>query len=372
MLVWGSAAGRRRARQVGALLAITALPAMAQDAPSQIRAEIQRLQRSLKDQPLAMQGMPSANSDTERDLKSALDALDAGHLYVGLETLLRVEDFLQGARFAAERGAEIKKGGMPAFQATWDKQSLELTAFHREFQAASWSHAPAAVRALAEAAATRVTPLLEGGLGFATATGPQDGVFYLGEAQGEAQFARLCARLPLRRKGAPLPLRSLLPELESLQAKTNAAYQPPRSVELHPRFIALNSTLKMAQELDAAQLYAGALYEYLEATRHYGMLAMAPLADAGKAALKKDMAAARQKLDTAKDDNSVALIFLERAEAQTAHPDGSPASADEWRSARVIVDQVLPAYFAARKPASPLRQVAGNTVNITLVRWPYT
>jgi hypothetical protein len=64
----------------------------------------------------------------------------------------------------------------------------------------------------------------------------------------------------------------MLPELVALQQKTNAAFQPPRSVEFHSRFIALNSTLKLAQELDARKFYAGSLYQYLEAVRHYAML----------------------------------------------------------------------------------------------------
>src|SRR5438309_900221 len=80
-------------------------------------------------------------------------------------------------------------------------------------------------------------------------------IFYLGEAQGEAEFARFCAGLNLPRKGRAIALRSLLPELLALQEKTNAAFQPPRSIDQHPRFIALNSTLKLARELDAAKLY---------------------------------------------------------------------------------------------------------------------
>jgi hypothetical protein len=102
------------------------------------------------------------------------------------------------------------------------------------------------------------------------------------------------------------------------------------------------------------------------------MLDAAPLDAGEQAALKKDLAAAHKKLRAAKDDHSLAQMFLERADSQTARADGSSPSADDWRSARIIVDQVLPAYFAAQTPASPLPQVAGKTVNITLVRWPYT
>jgi hypothetical protein len=38
----------------------------------------------------------------------------------------------------------------------------------------------------------------------------------------------------------------------------------------------------------------------------------------------------------------------------------------------VVLDQVLPAYFAAKKPAAPMEMASGKTIEITLVRWPYT
>jgi hypothetical protein len=63
---------------------------------------------------------------------------------------------------------------------------------------------------------------------------------------------------------------------------------------------------------------------------------------------------------------------LQRAESQIDHADDSAPSDDEWRSARAIVDAVLPAYQEALKPASPVQRASGKTVEITLVRWPYT
>jgi hypothetical protein len=266
----------------------------------------------------------------------------------------------------------VVKGGLPAFESQWGQASLKLAAVDQEAQAREWTHSTVAIRALAEAAQGRSVPLLEGARGFATATVPTDGLFYLGEAQGEADFARFCANLTVEGKAASFPLRSFLPELYQLQEKTNAAFQPPRSIELHSRFIALNSTLKLARELDARKFYAGALYQYLEAVRHYGMLDAPPLDASGQAAVKEALAAAQKKFAASSRDDSIAQIFLERAGSQVAHADGSAPSADEWRSARVILDQVVPAYAAAEKPAFPLQAPSGKTVDITLVRWPYT
>jgi hypothetical protein len=347
-------------------LAVAALTATGQDPASDIRARIQSLQQSLRDEP-ASGDFAGLNSTAGDLLKSATGALDDGRLYLGLEKLAQASDYLAGARMTAQNPAVIK-GGLPAFEAEWNKTSVTLAGFDRELHDRSWDSAPEAIRALAENALVKARPLLDGGRGFATSTKPQDGLFYVGEALGEAQFAQFCAGLRLPRKGRAIPPRSLLPELQALQVKTNAAFEPPRSINLHSRFIALNSTIKLARELDSSRFYSGALYQYLEAVRHYGMLeATAPDA-AAQSELKQGLTRLRQQLDAASEDNSTAIIFVERAESMS----GSSASADEWKSVRVTVDHVLPAYFAARRSPASVAQAPAKTVEITLVRWPYT
>src|SRR5262249_11218087 len=105
---------------------------------------------------------------------------------------------------------------------------------------------------------------------------------------------------------------------------------------------------------------------------HYGMLDAPPLDEPGQARVREDLAAARARLDASGRDESIAQLFLERAASQIAHADGSVPSVDEWRSARGILDQVLPAYSAARPPADGGARPSGRTVRMTLVRWPYT
>jgi hypothetical protein len=356
-----------------ALILLGALPPLiwAQDPKRQIKAEIERLQHSLKEKPVSDADFASVNSMVDDALKGAVEALDSGKLYLSLEKLLQAEDLLQGARVIEEKSDAVKSG-FPAFEAEWEKASKNLAALDQEARQRNWGRAPVALQALSESAQGKSIPLLEGSRGFATSTKPRDGLFYMGQAQGNAAFAKFTSTVSLTKSSAAFPLRSYLPELRKLQDKTNAAFKPPRSIELHSRFIALNSTLKLAEELDAQKFYAGALYQYLEASRHFGMLDVPPLDAAQQSTLKADIAAARKKLAASKQDDSLALLFVERAESQIAHSDGSAPSADEWRSARVILDHVLPAYFAALKPASPLQQAAGKTVDITLVRWPYT
>src|SRR5262249_5984213 len=139
-----------------------------------------------------------------------------------------------------------------------------------------------------------------------------------------------------------------------------------------PRFIALNSAIKTARELDSSRAYAGALYQYLEAVRHYGMLNPAVPDVARQAALRTTVADELKKASIARRDDSIAQIFLERASGWLNKPDSAAPSDDEWRAVRIIVEEVLPAYQAALKPAAPLQLRAGKTATLTLVRWPYT
>lgn len=358
--------------QVAAALVFLALPAAGQDAASQIQTEINRLQQALSSTPASVPGFPpDLKSQVGKQLESAAEAARAGQLYLSLERLAPVPDLLSGIREVSEKSG-TEKVDMPAFEAEWGKTSVELTALEQKTRAHSWDSAPAAIRALAEAAQGKAIPLLDGGRGFATALGPREGLFYVGQAQGEAEFAQFCAALNLPRRQAPLALRSMLPELESLQEKTNAAFQPPRSVDLHPQFIVLNSALKLAEELDAGRFYAGAFYEYLESLLQYGLLDAPALTAAQQSEVQAAVAAARQKLAGSGRDDSLAELFLERAESHVARAGGPTPSEDDWRRAKLIVDQVLPAYFAALKASVPLEQASAGRVEITLVRWPYT
>ena len=330
------------------------------------------MQQSLKDHPITDKDFAPLANMVSDSLKAAAAAADKGDLYLALEKLGQAQDLLEGARRAADK-ADVEKNGLPAFQSQWAQASLRLTALDKEAHARTWERSPLAVRALAEAAQGRAIPLLEGAQGFAVATGPKDGLLYLGEADGQAEFAKFCASLKFAGvKPAAFPLRSLLPEIQALQQKTNAAFQPPQSIQLHSRFIALNSSLKLAQELDSSRFYAGAMFAYLEAVRHYGMLTAKTLEPVAQAEVKAAVAAKNKELAAASKDESLAQLFAQRADSYTAHPDSSAPTADEWRGAWVILEQVLPAYYAAQKPAVPIERASTKTVEITLVRWPYT
>jgi hypothetical protein len=337
----------------GLIWILAAIPCFAAspDADRQVREEIDRLERALAARPITDARLTGMTPRVVDGLRSAKSALDGGRTYLALERLGQAMDTLEGLWAAGAANA--------VFEKAWADGDARVKAVARTTRTA-----PAAVIALRETAIGRTAPLLDGARGFALATAPADGLFYIGEAIGQAEFAKFCAGLKAAPAGRAWRARSMLPELIAMQEKANAAFKPPKSIELHARFISLNSAIKLARELDAAKSYHGALYQYLEAVRQYGMLDQAAIAETDKTRMRQALSSAGGRVGY---DDSIATLFVERALAWAEH--GEP---DEWRAAQVIVSQVLPAYRKAVEGAPAAPRSTGKTVEVTLVRWPYT
>jgi hypothetical protein len=342
------------------------------DAAAKIRADTERLQRAAKDDTAAGPSWKSVRPDFERSLARAQQALRAGRLWLSLEELGQARNLFCVFENRPRRPEE----GLASFESAWKRTGVELVAFDNKARERVWTKALVAIRAMSEASQGKAMPLLEASRPYAYEMGEvESGFYYLGAAREAAEFATFCHSLELPRQTAALPLRSVSPELRRLQALTAAAFQPPRSIELHAKFIRLNATLKLAGELDAARLYAGALYKYLDAVQQFGTLEPAAPAAANSAkqsGLRRVIAALHAQLTASKQDASIAELFVQRAEALVA-PDRLPApSQDDLGNARVIVEQVLPSYFAFVRAAPTVERPLPNAVSVTLVRWPYT
>jgi hypothetical protein len=350
-------------RQVSSLFFLFALPLAGQDAESLIRTEVDRVEQLLRQDPDAR---PSFAANSNELVKRVREALAEHRVFQSLENLAQLLTFVRGARSGSEvSGAD---SGLAAFEPHWTSVNRDLTVLVQQIRNKNWKHEQEGLRALVESALGSVGPLMAGSQGFAASGSPADGLFYLGQAQGQAEFAKFCTTLDLERSGKAIPARSLLPELQSLQDRVDAAFVPPRSIDRHSRFIALNSTLKTARELEAARSYAGALYQYLDAVRLFGLLDAPESDDSKKTELKQKVTSLRAELHSSNDDRSIAEIFLERAESIVA--DG--ANPEASRGAFVIANQVIPSYFQARQPSLVMKRPSQKTVRLTLIRWPFT
>jgi hypothetical protein len=345
-----------------------------QEAASRIKAETERLQQAAGNDAAAGRSWKSVQPDFARSLARAQQALRAGRLYLSLEELGQARNLF--CVFENSPRTTTTKDGLSSFESAWKTTGLELAAFGNKARHRVWTGAPAAIRAMSEASQGKTMPMLEASRPYAYEMGEVDsGFYYLCAAREAAEFATFCHSLKLSRQAAVLGLRSVSPELRALQARTAAAFKPPRSIELHAQFIRLNATLKLAGELDASRLYAGALYKFLDAVQQFGMLeSAAPAApDPGKQSeLRRHLAALHARLIASKQDASIAELFVQRAGSLVA-PDRLPvASQDDWRNARVVVEQVLPSYFAVVRAAPAVERSLPNAVTVTLVRWPFT
>jgi hypothetical protein len=360
------------------LLSALGRAATGQGASARIKSQIDQLRQALQSKPVARPEWKLAKPDIAESLQRADDDLRAGRLYLSLEELAGAWDSLRGTEGATQKTEEeLLKEGLPGVESELKRTRIELTAFENQATQESWDAAPVAVRALAEKATGQTLNLLEGGHGFAILTDVEkrafsenyaSALYYAGESKAQAQFNAFCYTLDLPRKSGAFPLRSISPELQQLQTRVMAAYRPPRSVKYHADFIRLNATLKLAGELDAAKLYAGALYQYLDATEQFAVLDAATPVAAKQSGSRKSLQKLSIYLGGLQQDQSIAQLFLERAESGLTRSEGAAG----WITVEAIVEQVLPAYFAALKASPPSEHRAPAEVTVTLVRWPYT
>jgi hypothetical protein len=351
------------------LLGALTLTAFGQDAGSRIKSQINHLRQALETESASRPEWKEAKPDIEDLLRRADDARRAGRLYVSLEHLEDAWVLLRATENATQKTEEeLLKEGVAGVESELQKVRLELTALPKQNEQKKLDTIRVAVRALAESAQGRAMPLLEGGRGFATLADYASALYYAGQAKAGAEFSDFCYSINLPLDTTPFPLHSISPELLQLQERVTAAYQPPRSVQHHADFIRLNATLKLANELDAAKLYAGALYQYLDAIQQFARLDAVEPGLAKQSELRKSLRAIRNQLVASQRDESIGQLFVERAEARlTKSPIG-----DDWMAAGTIVEQVVPAYFATSK-ASPIPSHSAPVgVTVTLVRWPYT
>lgn len=363
--------------------------------PNQLADEISRLDSMVRDTTRTDELWLDARAGAAPMLTRAQDALARGRRLLALHRLAVARSSLQAAAYVGQLPRETREQ-LPAFEAEWRRVGSRL-----HFAPMSAAHQfedvhPAAVRALVEAAAARVSVQYESSLEYGRATLPDYGLYYLGSAVAEEEFVDFCravsptfqsaARLaatspaPTAAANSPPLVRSLAAELDALEGELLALYQPPASIDRHPEFISAGGLLKEARELDDAGLHHGALLRYLQAAQRVAVF-QSELSSLPRSEVAGRLEAARTSIDhrsKGSGDSSLLELFVEIAEA--AIEDTSAAS---QQLASTLAADVLPRYLRAVGPAaaelrptvpiaSPIASPIALPVTVTLVRWPYT
>jgi len=303
---------------------------------------------------------------TEPMLNGARDALKNGRRLIALQRLGSARMYLSAQKYVDDFPAD-KRNDEAAFEADWTRMAGVLKTDLGPIPPGAMDGVrPAAARAMAEAALPQVKGYYDSALEYGRNTMASTGIFYIGTAKAQRDFADLCRSLSAPDGPPAPPLRALGRELDRLEKSLLDAYRPPASIDRHLEFIGASSTLNEARQLDAAGLRYGALHRYLQAAMRTAPLVPGParLDDAAVRARLQELAT---RLSSGGVDHSIGRLWLETAQSDLA------AAGDKVPdSAAAIAGDILPRYFAALTPAAPQPPPAPAAVTVTLVRWPYT
>jgi hypothetical protein len=332
-----------------------------------LAVEIARWSAFARDNRSSDENWTQVKQAVEPVLARASKALQDGQRSLALLRLASARVNLAASQYVAGRPA-AERTDIAAFESEWARMGKVLAADRKPVSPGALEGLrPAAVRAIAEAAAPQVKTFYDASLDYARATTAQYGLFYVGNAAAQRDFVAFCRTLSEPGTPSAPPLRSLEADLDGLETELLAAYRPPASIDRHSEFIRASATLKEARELDQTGLRYGALLRYLQAGQGLGPLRAPSSPAADDAALAAGVAAFETRLAAAHGDQSIGRLFAEAARSDLAEPGGARAIS------RAIVSDVFPRYVAAAlEPARPAVPKAEPRVTVTLVRWPYT
>lgn len=300
-------------------------------------------------------------------LTTAERGLASGRRWGALERLAAARANLAAAEYVSTVAPETRRD-VQGFEAEWARMGGVLGPANAAPQADALARVqPAAVRALAEASAFQVKVLYDASVLYGRATDADSGLFYLGSAQAQQQFVTFASALSPGRGATQPPVRALASDTGALETELLALYRPPVSIDRHPEFIAANSALKEAKELDAAGLRYGALQRYLLAVMRVALLRQPAPADA--AAVRTRLLALEPRLAARGVDHTIGRMYLERALTELDDPKPTPVGLSV---AAAVADEVIPKYFAALEHEPPAPATTAPKVTVTLVRWPFT
>jgi hypothetical protein len=348
-----------------AVLACVALACRASAATDPLRAEVDGWSATVRDDRSTDDLGKQVKDGATAGLARIEQALKDDRRSLALLRMSSVANDVAALRYLKERSPEQRKD-VASFEAEWTRLGGVLAPSLAPPSPAAFEDVrPAVLRAIGEASLPQAGVFYQASVEYGRSTTPDSGLYYLGAAQGQRDFASFVRGLSGAVAGGSPAVRDLAGELEDLQEDLLAAYRPPVSVDRHRDFIVASSALKEARELHALGLRHGALLRYLQAAVRVAPLrASAPAPDASLPA-RLDGLAARLGGGV---DHSIGQLLVEWARADQAEH----AADGQATIAAAIAADALPRYLAALEPPRPRPARPEPTVTVTLVRWPYT
>jgi hypothetical protein len=323
-----------------ALLQVRAIPVQAQTVKEQISTEIVRLKNILASLNLSDEdSLPYL-----RQLNRTAETLQSGYVYLSLYYLQGVEVDLIPLEYQQAK-SNVEQQGVDGFEEEWRRLGEQLSEGEKIFANNRVKQTPVVVKALAEISQSQVQPYYKSGRLFGLNTTIKDGIYYLGRASANLNFAIYCQQLNFSQTRSSTKYHSLERQLQQAETETVKAFQQAKTAGEQQRYIAVNSTLKMAWELNRARSFSGALFQYLDVCLKLGLIKEASIDEQRFIVLQKQAESLRVHLSASKTDHSIGLLYWKMAQQALQRHTVDKTDSNNLKRAAVILEQVLPRYF---------------------------
>lgn len=304
-------------------------------AKEQIALEVGRL----KQLPASLKLIDAEAQPIQRQIARLDAALQSGYLYLSLYLLRQLRTDLMTLQYQRAK-ADVEKQGVDGFEAECKRVGEQIAEKQKRLNTKPAKRLPALAQALAEISLNQVQPLHTSGRLYGLNTTIGNGLYYLGLAQANLDFVLFCQTLTFEPR-PPLKVRSLKRQLTELDAETVKAFEQADSAAGKQPYIFVNSSLKIATELERDAEWHGALVQYLSTYFRLNLIKATLPDDKQLTELQKQNEAVRLRLATIKTDSSVGLLYSEMAQEAF----NNLSDEDFRKRAAVIVERVLPRYF---------------------------
>ena len=312
-------------------------PTQMQSSGTQISLDVDRLKTLLA-------SLNLQNDENHDPLKPTQEALQSGYLYLSLYRLRQLR--VQVEPLAYQRAeANVGKQGIAGFEREWQRLGQQLNQGESLLKGNSSAHLPVVVLAMMEISQSQIQPYYKSGRLYGLNTTIENGLYYLGLAGAHLDFATYCKQFKLAQPRPALPLRSLERELKRLESQTVSAFAQAEGTAQQSRYLAVNSALKIAWELNAEKRYGGALLQYLVTCLELNLIKATAFDAEQLPRLNRQSQRLHARLTSAKTDQSIGLLFWEMAQYALEQKDRDKADQVYGNQAAIILDKVLPLYF---------------------------
>jgi hypothetical protein len=192
---------------------------------------------------------------------------------------------------------------------------------------------------------TQVRPYHKSGRLYGLNTTISNGLYYLGQARTNLDFALFCRNLGLKAVGGAIRLRSMDAELAELEAEIVRAFNSPQAAANQRAYIVAHAVLKIALDLNSEKRLAGALHAYLETCRAFYAITVTGFDEKEIPEMKSQLDSFRSRFLSGDRDHSIGLIQWERARFALDRAAEGRIDKEELKRASVIIRHVLPRYF---------------------------